>query len=157
MCHYSYFITDRCPRLSTSSFYLHPYQLFPFLSSLSFICLYRASAPRLGQHQRVSLLAGLWRGLGDGPPLQLALWESRHHQDCGKSLQRWNYIACDHDPILWPLHLHGQQQAGLQFCHLHCRYELFLLWLVWLVSTVCNSKVYYCNNHFFILTLKKND
>lgn len=135
MCHYSYFIRDRCPWLSTSHFLLllsGSDFLPPSLSALfililtlsSFVCLYRGSAPRLGQHQRVSLLAGLWRGLGDGPQVQLAPWKSRHHQDCGKSLRRWINIVCDHDSILWPLHLHGQQWAGLQFCHLHCRYEL---------------------------------
>lgn len=137
MCHYSYCITDGCPRLSVShlllfltpalSFYLHPYHPFFFNSFLSFVRLYRGGAPRFSQHQHVPLLAGLWRGLGDGPSLQLAPWESPRHQECGKCLRRWNNIDCYHDSFLWPLHVHGQQQTGLQFSHLHCRYEFSVL------------------------------
>lgn len=122
MCHYSYFITDRCPRLCVFTSIL--ITSFSFLSSPALICLYRGSAPRLRQHQRVSLLAGLWRGLGDRPPLRLVPRESRHHQDCGKSLQKWDDVVSDQDSHMWPLHLRGQQQAGPQFCHLHGRYEL---------------------------------
>lgn len=85
------------------------------------LCLRRGGAPRLSEHQHISFLTGLWRSLGDGPPLQLALWESCRRQHGGKSLQRWNDAVRDQDATLWPLHLHGQQPAGLQLSLLHSR------------------------------------
>lgn len=141
VCHYSYFIADKCPRLSTShltiiswfysalSFYLRPYLHFSLISSPLFVCLSRGSAPRLSQHQRVSLCAGLRRVLGDWPPLQLVPRERRHHQGCGQGLHWWNNIVCNHGSHVWPLHLLGYQQERPQFCHLYCRFELTLNYL----------------------------
>lgn len=138
VCHYSYYISDRCPRLSASHLCFDAIQcsflpplLLPrllllllsvFITSASPLCLHRGGAPRLGQHQRVPLLADLWRGLGHRTALQLALRESGHHQRRGDRLHGWDHAVCDQDAVLWPLHLHGQQQAGRQRGHLHSRY-----------------------------------
>lgn len=131
VCHYSDYISDRCPRLSASHLCLNAIQcsfllllllLSVFITSACPLCLHRGGAPRLGEHQRVPLLADLWRGLGHRTALQLALRESGHHQRRGDRLHRWDHAVCDQDAFLWPLHLHGQQQAGLQYSHLHSRY-----------------------------------
>lgn len=124
MCHFSYFTPDRCSAHLFLCLEVSP----PSISFLFSPHLSRGGAPRLSEHQHVSLISGLWRDLGNGPPLQLALWTGRCHQHCGEGLQRRNNIVCDQDSILWPLHLHGQQQAGLQFCHLHSRYVRTPYW-----------------------------
>lgn len=125
MYHYFWSIADRCPWQSISYLlFLSISQLLPTcLSSFLTSSLYRSSSSCLRQHQRVSLLAGMPRGMGDGPKLQLALRESCHHPAGGKSLQGWKHADGDHESHLWPIHLHGWQQVGIQLCHIHSRYD----------------------------------
>lgn len=89
--------------------------------------LLRGRAPRLGQHQRVALLAGVWRGLGDRAALLLAPRDGRRHHHRGQGLQGRHHAGRDQEAALRPLHVRGQQQAGLQLCHVHCRCDSVLL------------------------------
>lgn len=125
---YHYPITDRNPQHTSSLLFLSNSQFLPtclswFLTSSQFLCHPRGSSSCLRQHQHFSLLADLPRGVGNRPQLHLAAWASRHHSAGGKCLQGWKHAACDNDSHLRPLHLHGWQQAGTQFCHIHSRHE----------------------------------
>lgn len=104
---------------------------------LSSLPVRRGGAPRVGQHQRVALVAGVRRGLGDGAPLQLAVRTGGHHLRRGHRLQGWHHALRDQVTLLRPVHLHGQQQDGPQHGHLYGRW-------VWVSEREYKGKV--CTN-----------
>lgn len=85
------------------------------------VCV-RGRAPCVSDGERVALQPALHGSLGDGARLPLAPRESRGDGGRGPRVSGRQLSVPEHGAV-WPLHLHGEQQAGPQLGYLHGRYE----------------------------------